>query len=953
MKRDHTSIDNFEKLNHVNRNFSRARTEEDLESLMFESFGHFVEKPFEIVYWEVKREENKLVPLLFGGILEKEKKRISSTGAPEFLYRTLSQKRNANFSNCLDEKHIASLQNTYFHKKGSLLVIPAYFGDTVVSVITIFIDEVKAFSELEENICTLVANLLTSTFEGISVHKRQYNKLEDYIDHEAFNKSVVEYGSDIIIILDPKGIILYHNPSSKETLGYDPGFLVGKNFFDFVHPKNLTHFKDGFDKSIREEKVQKLEYQFLCANGKYRYLESNSINLMDKEGVEGLILDCRDITEKIQTNNELQKQQHFIQQVIDTDPNLIYVKNEEGTFQLINQAVADLHGSTKKEVINMLNANPKARPEELYNESKADTEAILRGEEIIVEESFTLPDGEIKWFQTTKKALPADEGTIQMLSISVDITQRKKDAEELLSVQKAKEQFLANMSHEIRTPINGIAGLINLLAETNPTLDQKKYLNGIQSSAENLKVIINDILDISKIESGKLNFEKIGFIPENQISSVIETFKYRTDEKGLQLSYHIAPEAKIVLLGDPVRLNQILMNLIGNAVKFTYAGYIKVSAEVEKIIDNRVIMKFAVSDSGIGIPADKIASIFDSFRQADESVTRRFGGTGLGLAICKQLVELQGGSIEVESVEREGTIFSFTIPYDKTEDHNLQKLDPNNDTRLKIKELGSFDRLTILLVEDNDINQMYSSNILKKWNCKVDIAANGYIALEKIRKNDYDLVLMDIQMPVMDGFETTRNIRTNFTSPKADIPIIALTANAIKGDNVKCLEVGMDDYLPKPFIPEELFNKIIKLTNIKPKGNSEESGENDRKPVVAKADQRSKVVVDLSYLKDISDNDEEFIKDMILSFMENSPVMIQDMKKAAKEKNWGEVGNIAHRIKPSIVFMGMNSIKDVVETIESNGLKGKNVDQIPELITRLEATCCQAYEELKHEEVLV
>ena len=953
MKHSHTSIENLEKLNHINRNFSRARTEEHLEDLMYESFGHLVEGSFEVIYWGVKREESKLVPLLFGGLMEKEISCVTSAGAPDFLYKTLSQKSSTAFSECLDDQHAVQLKGTCFHKNGSLLAIPAYFGDTVASVVTVFIHKVKVFNELQESLFAVAANLLTSTFEWISGHKRQYNRLEDYIDHEAFNKSVVEYGSDIIIILDPKGIILYHNPSSKETLGYDPGFLVGKNFFDFVHPKNLTHFKDGFDKSIRDEKVQKLEYQFLCADGKYKYLESNSINLMDKEGVEGLILDCRDITEKIQTNNELKKQQQFIQQVIDTDPNLIYVKNEAGTFQLINQAVADLHGSTKKEVIDMLNASPKSGPEELYNESKADTEAILRGEEIIVEESFTLPNGEVKWFQTTKKALPADEGTIQMLSISVDITQRKKDAEELLSVQKAKEQFLANMSHEIRTPINGIAGLINLLAETNPTLDQKKYLNGIQSSAENLKVIINDILDISKIESGKLNFEKIGFIPENQISSVIETFKYRTDEKGLQLSYHIAPEAKIVLLGDPVRLNQILMNLIGNAVKFTYAGYIKVSAQVEKIVTGRVVMKFTVADSGIGIPADKIGSIFDSFRQADESVTRKFGGTGLGLAICKQLVELQGGFIQVESVEREGTIFSFSIPYDKTEGWDLQKPEGNKDTRLKIKELGSFDKLSILLVEDNDINQMYSSNILKKWNCKVDMAANGYIALEKIRKNDYDLVLMDIQMPVMDGFETTRYIRNNFTSPKADVPIIALTANAIKGDNVKCLEVGMDDYLPKPFIPEELFNKIIKLTNIKPKDNLEEQGKNDIKNDTHKASQRSKVVVDLSYLKDISDNDEAFIKEMILSFIENNPVMIEDIKKAAEDKKWREVGNIAHRIKPSIVFMGMNSIKNVVETIEINGLKGKNVDQIPELIARLEATCRQAYEELKHEEVLV
>ncbi len=952
MNDKNNTIDILEKLNHVNRNFSKANTPDQLESQIGASIGLYLDTSFEVIYWEIAENDNVLAAELFFGLTDKEINNITNQEAPEFLYKTLAQHKNHYFDDCAAAASTI-LSNTIFEESGSMIAIPAFNGDKIVGIVTVSVKEPKYFNVEIQHVLTHISNLLAVTYQGLQTQKRHYNKLEDYISHEAFNKSVVEYGSDIIIILDPKGKILYHNPSSKETLGYDPGFLVGKTFFDFVHPKNLTEFKTEFDKSIHSQEVHKIEYQFLCANGKFKYLESNSINLMDKEGVEGLILDCRDITEKIQTNNELKKQQHFIQQVIDTDPNLIYVKNEEGKLDLINQAVADLHGSSKDNVIEMLNAKVTENPDELYKESKSDTESILRGEEIIVEESFTLPGGELKWFQTTKKALPADEGRIQMLSISVDITQRKKDAEELLSVQKAKEQFLANMSHEIRTPINGIAGLINLLAETNPNLEQKKYLSGIQSSAENLKVIINDILDISKIESGKLNFEKIGFIAENQISSVIETFKYRTDEKGLELSYHIEQEAKAVLLGDPVRLNQILMNLIGNAVKFTYAGYIKVAAFVESQKKDKIMMRFEVSDSGIGIPDDKIKSIFDSFRQADESVTRRFGGTGLGLAICKQLVELQGGQIGVKSVEREGTTFYFTIPYDKAKPKDIEKLNSNHESKMNIKDLGSFDSLSVLLVEDNDINQMYSSNILKKWNCQVDIAANGYIALEKLRKNHYDLILMDIQMPVMDGLETTRNIRNNFISPKADIPIIALTANAIKGDNVKCLEVGMNDYLPKPFVPEELFNKIIKLTKIQPRALSVENEDSQKQNEIYKKDKRSKTIVDLSYLKDISDNDEEFVKEMIQSFMENSPLMITQIKKAADNLDWEEVGKIAHKIKPSIVFMGINSIKDVVETIESNGLKNKNTDKIPSLIEKLEAACIQANEELKKEKVLV
>lgn len=597
--------------------------------------------------------------------------------------------------------------------------------------------------------------------------------LETYIRKGKFYESVVEDGSDIIFLVDFDGKILYHNASVRETLGYRAKSLIGKHFFDFILPATLDQFKTNFQQSKKRAYTEKIEFQFLCKDRTFRFLEFNAINLKNKEGLLGLILDCR------------------------------------------------------------------------------------------------------------------------------DITQRKKDAEELLRLQKAKEQFLANISHEIRTPINGIAGIAGLLSQ-NQNLDERAtYLHAIRHSAENLKVIINDILDIASIESGKLKFEKIAFNLIDLIPSLISTFTYQASEKNLALQYTIDESLNKVLLGDPVRLNQILINLISNAVKFTNAGSIVVTCKQIKEQKNTCIISISVKDTGVGIPNEKLTTIFESFSQADESVTRRYGGTGLGLTIAKQLTELQKGKIEVESKEHVGSVFTVTIPYGIGKAKRVSKLPFQNKVDSKKFMLPN---LRILLVEDNDINRLYAKSILETWKCKTDIAENGLIAIEKLKNNLYDAILMDVQMPVMDGYEATKVIR-RMAHPVSSIPIIALTANATKIDVEKCLAAGMNDYLSKPFTPEDLYEKLFKKLKIVP----------NAQPAPPEP---QKVSFNLNYLKNMSGDNPEFVREMVETFINSIPKLLRDMEEALGKGDLVKVGKIAHQIKPSLTLMGIPQLKESAVQLE-------------------------------------
>jgi PAS domain S-box-containing protein len=400
-----------------------------------------------------------------------------------------------------------------------------------------------------------------------------------------------------------------------------------------------------------------------------------------------------------------------------------------------------------------------------------------------------------------------------------DLTQRKQSEAALIrarneaqAADRAKSEFLANMSHEIRTPLNGVIGMTDLALETNLTIEQRDYLATAKISAESLLTIVNDILDFSKIEAGKLTLDPIEFRLRTKIESILKTLARRAHEKGLKLHCRFDSDAPDVLIADPDRLAQILVNLAGNAIKFTESGEVLVKVAVESRTDAVVTLLFGVIDRGIGIPTQKQARIFEPFTQADGSSTRRYGGTGLGLSISRQLVRMMGGRIWVESEPGMGSAFHFTARFElPLQTAGLLEL---------ARAIGSTappepsPALRVLLAEDNVINQKVAVRLLEKRGHSVVVAEDGLRAIEEFRKGSFDLALMDIQMPRMGGLEATSAIREIEKQTGGYLPIIALTAHAMKGDRELCLQAGMDDYVSKPIQPQDLFRKIEELLRV-------------------------------------------------------------------------------------------------------------------------------------------
>ncbi len=514
---------------------------------------------------------------------------------------------------------------------------------------------------------------------------------------------------------------------------------------------------------------------------------------------------------------------------------------------------------------------------------------------------------------------------------------------------KAKQQFLSNMSHEIRTPMNAIIGFTKVVLKTELTEKQKEYLTAIKISGDTLIVLINDILDLAKVDAGKMTFEQIPFKLAASVAAMVHLFETKIQEKNLALEMEYDAKIPEVLVGDPVRLHQIILNLVSNAVKFTSEGKITVGVRMLVQDKEKVILEFAVTDTGIGIEESKLGTVFDDFQQATSGTSRLYGGTGLGLAIVKNLVEPQGGTISVRSKVGVGSTFSFILSFAKT----TEKAD--SDLPLDVELEAGFKDVKVLVVEDIALNQLLMKTLLEDFGFAMEVAGNGQLAVEKLRTTRYDIVLMDLQMPVMNGFEATEYIRNEL---RLTVPIIALTADVTTVDVEKCKAVGMNDYISKPIDDKLLYSKIIKYLKQENNAKATPEPEADGLPLPLPA----VTCVNFDYLRRITKN-EVRMAEMIGLYLQEIPTLVQTMKKAIAEKDWIALKRATHSIIPTFATMGMSpEFEDIAKTIQAmavtlisvgNGASTETLTTLQGLFLQIETICALAAGELESKLLLL
>lgn len=598
--------------------------------------------------------------------------------------------------------------------------------------------------------------------------------------------------------------------STLEDWGMKPSDFEGKTLSE-VHKRNLNEIEPAVNEALHHKKGVNKILVF-----RRRYYEMTVKPIMHGEEVEYALGILRDINEEYKAKENLQKSEEKYRRLVEESTEIIFSLQTDFSITYISPNVKQFLGYDLDEVLN------RKLTDFLHETDNTELEEMARNPLQFLEQNQYLEfqlrrkDGQYRIFSSNGKIVYGEDGKISYNGIARDITLLKEAQRELYlakekaeQASKVKSQFLSIMSHEIRTPMNAVIGMAHLLIEDNPRPDQLENLKTLQFSAENLLGLINDILDFTKIDSGKVELEHVDFELKNVINRIIHSYTYQAREKALDIIFEYDEEIPGKLLGDPVRLGQIVNNLVSNAVKFTPQGYIRIA--LTRVDDNseEIAIKFDFEDTGIGIPEEKSETIFDAFTQASAETTRKFGGTGLGLAIVKKLVDLFGGDIQVKPRIGGGTLFTFVIRFQKIKAFtgiHFQQIATSEKDLQKAK---------ILVAEDNLVNQVMINKFLMKWGVnEVVIAENGKEAIKEFDKTDFHLVLLDLQMPEMDGFEVASYIRSHPDIKKRNMPIIALTASSLIDVKQQLDEVGMDDFIPKPFNPDNLYAKIIKFLNI-------------------------------------------------------------------------------------------------------------------------------------------
>lgn len=740
-------------------------------------------------------------------------------------------------------------------------------------------------------------------------------------------KNLVENCGAGLLTTDLNGNITFINKRITSFTGFEPDEIIGKNYSSLVDTEWTNVINEKFKKQFLIRKSECcLEFPLRVKSGSIIWVEQTSVILSEEGEPKGFQCLVKDITDKKNVEEELKKieqqreeYQFRLQSILDNTPLIVFIKDLEGKYLLANKSYRDAFQLTKEQIIGKTDFDLVSE-ENARRYREIDEYVIREQKNTEVEETIQL-GGEMTNLLIVKFPLFDKDNNIYGIGgIASDITERYLYGMHLIEskskaemAEQLQEEFLANMSHEIRTPMNGIIGMTNILLNTSMTDEQKDFLKVIKKSSDNLLVLINDILDLSKIKAGKLRIEKIDFRLRETLEHSINTFRCLIKEKGLTLRISVDLDVPDSLTGDPHRLNQILNNLISNAIKFTVKGEINLEIKAIQQENKEVDLLFCVADTGIGIAKEKLKTIFETFSQAETETSRKFGGSGLGLSITKKLIELQKGSIDVSSTPGEGTTFTFHIKYAIA--NNTVAKQYGNVKQDTLKQDGLSGK-RILIVEDNEANQKVIYHMLHNAGIEPDLADNGKVAIQLLEDGfEYDLIIMDLQMPEMDGFETTVYIRQKLN---LNIPIIAMTASALRNEKIKCLEIGMNEYMNKPFVPSDLFRELRRFLL-----KSEEI-ETEETPVIAKNE--SKKLYSLNHLIEMDDMD--CLCEVLQLFLDSVPMIMVEIKEAIIEERWEDVYKKSHKVKSSIGILQMGKLMSLISKVELDAKERKNLDEI-------------------------
>lgn len=720
-------------------------------------------------------------------------------------------------------------------------------------------------------------------------------------------------------------------------------WIIGKRDEDYCRFRNKPlSIAEGrratFNKVVAAKKPSEWEEKMIRPDGSEEYILRRWFPVMDNNGNIALVIGYGlDITERKKFEEALKANEEKYRGIIANMNLGLMEMDQNGRIDFANQTLLNMTGLSGEEAVgyDAMNFLAKESREEVQQRMQKRSTGVSEAYEV----KTSIGNNPGWWLVSSAPKYTSAGEHSGSIVICLDITNQKNLEQELIrsreqaeTLAKTKETFLANMSHEIRTPMNAIIGMGNQLAKTALNRQQHFYLGTINTAAENLLVIINDILDLSKIEAGKLTIERIGFEPKKVVGNAMQVLMHKAEEKGLRFTNSFCDSRlSEILIGDPYRLNQVMLNLISNAIKFTEKGSVDVTCEVIKESETTQTLKCSVTDTGIGMEQKFVEKLFDKFSQEYESVTRKYGGTGLGMGICKELVGLMGGQIEVTSEKGKGTTIQFVIEFaigaraDLPASHST--VVTNNFLQGK----------TILVTDDNEMNRLVASIILQNYGAEIVEAGNGEQAVQTVINKKPDLVLMDIQMPVMNGYEAAKQLRKLGYM----LPVIALTANASRGENEKCLSAGMNDYISKPFREDDLLKMIAQWLNTELVITQKTGGQqhDNSKPAV---------LFDLSSLQAISQGKEEFVHKMLRLFIEQAPATLTEIKQAYAHEEWEKVKKLAHRLKPSIDSLGIHSIKNEIREIEKNAPAYGRSNQLNSLIGLVETVVQQVTGELKN-----